>query len=284
MSPPWPSLSGKATAALVLCPRPCRSPSPLTSPLASGWVALADSALSLSRLRDGAGPVFPATHEVTAAAGHGHDQVHCPVLGCWPGSSWTHSGTVPPGPLAPLLPPGTPRQPWGRWRGQELCKIARALHVDLGHRPLDAVEVRGRGSQPARRPQEAPAWGPRSADSSPHLSCSLLPTQELRAWSPDAAWVGEGSRQWGEACLPASGWVMGRGCRPRGRWGGERGCRARQWLGFHPRAPGQGRASPSTFPHQLCTPTGPSLLSALPRARGTRATTGAELPSKEGGG
>lgn len=253
MSPPWPSLSGKATAALVLCPRPCRSPSPLTSPLASGWVALADSALSLSRLRDGAGPVFPATHEVTAAAGHGHDQVHCPVLGCWPGSSWTHSGTVPPGPLAPLLPPGTPRQPWGRWRGQELCKIARALHVDLGHRPLDAVEVRGRGSQPARRPQEAPAWGPRSADSSPHLSCSLLPTQELRAWSPDAAWVGEGSRQWGEACLPAphtpGQWVGdGEGVQASGPVGWGTGMQSQAVAGVSSQGPRAGPCLPIHVP------------------------------------
>lgn len=109
----WPSLSGKATAALTLCPRPCRGPSLLTSPWALGWVALADSALSLSCLFDGAGPVFPAVHEVTAAAGHGHGQVQCPVLRC----SWTHSEPVLGGPLAPLLPPGVPRQPWGRGPG-----------------------------------------------------------------------------------------------------------------------------------------------------------------------
>lgn len=121
MSPPWswltsawPSLSGKATAALTLCPRPCRGPSLLTSPWALGWVALADSALSLSRPCDGAGPVFPAVHKVTAVAGHGHGQVQCPVLR----SSWTHSEPVLGGPLAPLLPPGIPRQPWGRGPGR----------------------------------------------------------------------------------------------------------------------------------------------------------------------
>ena len=100
-------------AALTLRPRPCRGPSPHTSPGALGWVVLADSALSLSWLCIGAGPVFPAVHKVTAAAGRGHGQVQCPVLGRWPGSSWTHSGPVPWGPLAPLLPPGGPWQPSG---------------------------------------------------------------------------------------------------------------------------------------------------------------------------
>ena len=104
----------------------------------------------------------------------------------------------------------------------------------------------------------------------------------LRGWERGA---GCGGRPASLRPAPwARGWVMGRGCRPRGWWGGEWGCRARQQPGSHPRAPGQGGASPSTFPRQLCTPMGQSVLSALPRARGMRATTGAELPSKEGGG
>ena len=107
---------------------------------------LADSALSLSWLCDGPGPVFPAVHEVTAAAGHGHGQVQCPVLGRWPGSSWTHSGPVPRGPLAPLLPPGVPWQPWGWGRGGNFVKLPKPSRLTL-----DAREVRGRGSQPGWR-------------------------------------------------------------------------------------------------------------------------------------
>ena len=106
----------------------------------------------------------------------------------------------------------------------------------------------------------------------------------LRGWERGA---GSGGRPASLHPAPwASGWVMGRGCRPRGRWGGERGCGARQRPGSHPRAPGQGRASPSMFPHQLCSAhrRGRPCCPPCPEPAGRGPPLGRSFPPKRGVG
>lgn len=170
--------------------------------------------------------------------------------------------TCAPGPLGSPPPSWRPMAALGVGAGRELCQIAEALQADSG---CQGSEGEGLPARMARR--EAPAWRgwgeACSTDSSPTCHAAS-PHLGARAWSPDAAWVGEGSRRWGRpaSLRPApwaSGQVMGRGCRPQGWRGWEEDCRARQWPGSRPRAPGQGSASLSTLSHvppQLCTLTG----------------------------